>query len=60
MEWGRGRLFDQDAAQLFQVLVREGAHHALHRRHHKGREAAKAPWYGFPGPVQSYIAHAQH
>ena len=23
MEWGRGRLFDQDAAQLFQVLVKE-------------------------------------
>ena len=23
VEWGRGRLFDQDAAQLFQVLVKE-------------------------------------
>lgn len=23
MEWARGRLFDQDAAQLFQVLVKE-------------------------------------
>jgi len=23
VEWARGRLFDQDAAQLFQVLVKE-------------------------------------